>query len=578
MKHSVFLKASLLGLLLFPALGLCWEISGVPKEIQANMGNVLVAEPDGCDVNIEKSPLLSESLHDRLQAAIKPFGYFDAHIRVLNADTATSCKGLMIAVTLNQATRINELNIEVKGPGESDELIKAIIKNTPMKTGQVLKTFQYEQFKAQLLSQSHALGYLDGYFKDSHIQIDSAEHKANITLIFETGALYHFSALKFEQSENFLDDTFLHRMLNIKAGDRVLNKDIADQVNLLSDSLYFSNVNAKKVNKSNDDATVDLLIEVAPANRIKYSVGLGFATDTGGRTTLEYQNDRVGSKAYQFKSQAKLAETNQDLSMRLKIPSRSKPLKKWYTLDLGYLFEDIEGKEQATEKISISQNRIYSEQWQNANFIDVTHGKFGFDGENKETALLVVPGVSWTWRKADDWVNARQGLSVQMTLQGASDNLLSDVSFVQADIKSKWIHSLGDSNRMIYRGQIGTTAIDDITQLPFSYRFYAGGDRSIRGFDYESLSPVNENQDLIGGKHVVALSAEFEHKWNATWGWAVFTDAGNAFSDELDWEQSVGFGVRWFSPLGPVRLDLAHPLDNTEASSVNVHFTIGPDF
>ena len=310
---------------------------------------------------------------------------------------------------------------------------------------------------------------------------------------------------------------------------------------------------------------------------------MGFATDTGARTTLEYQNDRIGSKAYQFKSQAKIAETNQDLSMRLKIPSSSKPLKKWYTLDMGYLFKNIENKEQETQKLSVSQNRIYSEQWQNANFIDVTQVRFGFKGADKRSVLLFVPGVSWTWRQADDWVNARNGLSVQMTLQGASEGLLSDVSFVQADVKSKWIHPLGDKNRMIYRGQLGTTSVDDIRTLPFSYRFYAGGDRSIRGFDYESLSPVNSNNDLIGGKHVVALSAEFEHKWNADWGWAVFADAGNAFTEQLDWQQSVGFGVRWFSPLGPVRLDLAHPLSNDslnskKAPSINVHFTIGPDF
>ncbi|WP_154224635.1 autotransporter assembly complex protein TamA [Marinicella rhabdoformis] len=578
MKSALTLGTVLLWSLLFPALCWGWEITGVPKEIQSNMDNVLIAEPEDCAVNIEKSSLFSDSLLERLHQAIKPYGYFGAEINVLNAENATTCKDLLIAVELNQATHINELSIELVGPGKDDVLLKEIVSNAPLKQGKKLKTFKYEQFKAQLLSQSHALGYLDGHFKSNHIQIDSDHHKANIKLVFVTGPLYHFSSLQFEQTEFFMDETFLNRMLQIKTGDRVLNESIAKQVSLLNDSLYFSQVTAKKVNKSTEQATVDLMIAVSPAKRIKYSVGLGFATDTGARTTLEYQNDRVGSKAYQFKSQAKIAETNQDLSMRFKIPSRGRPLKKWYAIDAGYLFEDIEDKEQSTQKLSVSQSRIYTEQWQNTNFIDVTYGKFGFKGEEKESALLVVPGVSWTWRQADDWVNARNGLSVQMTLQGASDSVLSDVSFVQADIKSKWIHPLGDNNRMIYRGQVGATSIDDLSQLPFSYRFYAGGDRSIRGFDYESLSPMGVENDLIGGKHVVALSAEFEHKWNASWGWAVFTDAGNAFTDELNWEQSVGFGVRWFSPLGPVRLDLAHPLNNEAASNVKVHFTIGPDF
>lgn len=567
---------SLLLLLAVPAW--TWEISGVPEEIETNLNGLLEAEAENCSVDVSATTLFSDSLLMRMQEAIKPFGYYGAEIIVLDDEKALSCRELTYQIKLNEATTIKQVVVDLKDAGSKDAVLSELVADFPLKESAILRTPEYEQFKSQLRSQSHALGYLDGQFTRSQIKVNRETHQAEVLLTFDTGPLYHFSNIAVKQSEHFMDEVFLSNMLTIKPGDPVLNQVIAQQITVLNESLYFSSVTPKKMNKSAEDATVDLQINVSPADRIKYSVGLGFATDTGARTTLEYQNDRIGSKAYQFKSQAKIAETNQNLSMRLKIPSRSKPLKKWYAIDAGYLFEDIEDKEQNSKKLSFSQSRIYGEQWQNTNFIDITDIDFGFNGEPKRSAFLLVPGVSWSLRKADDWVYARQGFSVQATLQAASESLVSDVTFVQTDIKTKWIHPLGQNNRMIYRGQLGATAVDDLQQLPFSYRFYAGGDRNIRGFDFEGLSPVDNNNNLIGGKHLVALSAEFEHKWAEQWAWAVFSDAGNAFTDELDWKKSVGVGVRWFSPLGPVRLDLAHALDDDKGDGLKIHFTIGPDF
>ncbi len=92
-----------------------------------------------------------------------------------------------------------------------------------------------------------------------------------------------------------------------------------------------------------------------------------------------------------------------------------------------------------------------------------------------------------------------------------------------------------------------------------------------------SLGPVDEDGDVIGGKYLMTGSIEFEHYFESKWGAAVFYDAGNAmddFSDKL--ARGVGFGMRWQSPIGTVRIDLASAL-TLDGNPWRIHINIGPD-
>ena len=108
-------------------------------------------------------------------------------------------------------------------------------------------------------------------------------------------------------------------------------------------------------------------------------------------------------------------------------------------------------------------------------------------------------------------------------------------------------------------------------------RFFAGGTQSVRGYAYEELGPTNENGDVVGGKFLLTGSIEFEHYFDDSWGAAVFLDAGDAFdSFDDDLEKGAGFGLRWKSPVGPVRIDLANAI-STDDQDWRLHVSIGPD-
>ena len=151
--------------------------------------------------------------------------------------------------------------------------------------------------------------------------------------------------------------------------------------------------------------------------------------------------------------------------------------------------------------------------------------------------------------------------------------------FIQADATLRWYVPLGDSDRLILRGQAGTTWTSDLVAMPPSLRYFAGGDRSIRGYAWREVGPRTPPPDkyALGAKHVVVGSAEYEHYFGGgPWGAAAFVDTGSAFDDTIDLHTGVGVGLRWKSPVGPVRIDIAHGLNKPD-SQFQLYLNIGAD-
>jgi translocation and assembly module TamA len=166
---------------------------------------------------------------------------------------------------------------------------------------------------------------------------------------------------------------------------------------------------------------------------------------------------------------------------------------------------------------------------------------------------------------------------LSLELRAATDAVLSDTSFLQAIARGKWIWSSPRGRRFLVRGDIGVTAQSDFADLPASVRFFAGGDNSVRGYEFDALGPVDAAGQVIGGSALATGSFEFEQPLTARWSMALFVDSGNAFEgSHIDARTGAGLGARWQSPLGPIRLDLAHPLDD-DTTRWRLHVSLGPD-
>jgi translocation and assembly module TamA len=187
---------------------------------------------------------------------------------------------------------------------------------------------------------------------------------------------------------------------------------------------------------------------------------------------------------------------------------------------------------------------------------------------------LLMPGIEWSRLRADNSLRPRKGSKIAFEVRAAADSLGSDTSFLQTVSEGKWVWSLMSTSRILVRSQLGMTSEEVFSRLPPSVRFFAGGDNSVRGYGFETLGEV-EDGDVIGGRKLLVGSIELDKLVRPDWSVALFVDSGSAFNDTANFSTGVGIGVRWYSPLGPIRLDLAHPLDDSR--SVRVHVSLGPD-
>ena len=144
-------------------------------------------------------------------------------------------------------------------------------------------------------------------------------------------------------------------------------------------------------------------------------------------------------------------------------------------------------------------------------------------------------------------------------------------------IQNAWLQTYLDRHLIFLKANIGAMLVDDIDNVPFSLRFYAGGDQSVRGFAYQSISPEDEAGRLIGGKYLITGTVEYNYQFAESWRAALFVDSGTATNDFTDRvEVGAGFGIRYLTPVGPVRIDHAWGLTK-ESNSTRLSITIGPE-
>ncbi len=564
----------LLLLLMHGAEGFELKLTGLNKQQASNVRLFVAAKSYDCAALQSPISQQHKDFKRQIKRALQPFGFFNAKIKLTKVEQG-ACDHVNVMVDTGPSTTLRNVKTEIDGEASQDQAFQQLLKTHKLEPGQPLYQPDYERLKSKLLELANERLYLDAAFAVQQLDVFPELNQADVNLRFESGSRYQIGQVNIEMGASFLRQEMVRGLINIDVPATVNQSQLYGIKQKLNATGYFRQVLFELDHEHKAAGTVPLNIKLLPAAKYDYSVGLGFSTDAGAKASFSYDNHRINQRGHQFSSQLELSQLSNELTAAYKIPSQQRPASKWFSVQLGYRDEQTDLVDSQTAKLGFSETRIHNNRWQNINFIDIVHEQFD-TGEAQGESLLLVPGLSWSLTDADNLARPTRGYKIQTEFKGASEDLFSDASFAQITLSGKFIHALGASNRMLYRAQFGATASADFEQLPTTYRFFAGGDQSIRGYDYESLSPVNEAGDLAGGKHLAVASIEFEHQFAPQWAVAAFTDFGDAFADEFDLKYSVGAGLRWFSPIGPIRIDVGVPLDQDD-TKVRLHVTVGPD-
>ncbi len=563
------------------------DIVGLDEEMTENVRVSLgLQDAIGRDISGRRMAYLLREAERETRKALEPFGYYSPTIDV-QRDREGDVLAVRVVVDPGQPVRVRNSDIAIIGEGGQDRYLARDIARFVPSEGAVFSHPDYESSRNQLSRRLTERGYFDAEFASRRVEVTRADFAADIDVVWNSGDRYNMGPTTFEQTpEQIINDDLLERLIYWQEGSYYHQGRIDRLRSALGRLDYFSDIDIQpQVDQANENREVPVKVTLTPAKRSIYTSGVSYGTDSGAGVRLGVERRYVNMRGHKALAQVDYAQRRKTATLQYRIPAFAW-LDGWYTTSLQFADEQtdyIDSRRvefvgsrsgQYNEFLAlIASMHVLRERWL---FREADDGEGALAPQQYRYATFAYPSLRAEYIDVDDRLFPRAGIGGSLMLRGGLEGVGSDASFGQIHARASWFRGIGESNRLIVRGEIGHTFTDALVAMPPSLRFYAGGDRSIRGYNYREVGPRLGDFGL-GARNVITASGEYEHYFNANWGMAAFVDSGSAFDGRTpDWRTGVGVGLRWRSPVGPVRIDIAHGLDHPD-SPFTVHLNIGAD-
>lgn len=572
-RFQSLLAAVLLALLCLPAAAQRAEvrIDGLSGELLDNARARLSIR--NAAMAGEREVHMLERLHLRaandIRRALEPFGYYNADVDSdFEADDDGNVRARYV-VDPGPRIRLRNVDIGIDGEGADDEALQAAVARIRLREGDPLDHRSYEDAKSSLTRAAFARGYFDVEYDRSEIRVQRSENAADIVLRLTTGRRFRIAEIRIDQDT--LDDDVLRRYVQIGEGDYLSPSRLLRAQFDLMDLGYFSRVDIEPLRDEAEDDLMPVLIQPEYLLPQRYSLGVGYGTDTGPRVSLTTELRRINRRGHWVNSDLQLSTRRQRVGASYNIPLGNVPGDR-LSFTSSYRREDFEDGKSRRYVLGTSLSRQPGS-WHRRLYLDFSVDDFEVGAVDRTTTLLM-PGISFERAEMDDEIYTRRGWRAFWDVHGASEQIVSSTSFVQSRISLRGVHGIGERSRLLARFEYGASLVDSFDRLPLTERFYAGGDQSVRGFAYQSLGERDDDGNVIGGRFLTTMSLELDRLIWGNIGAAVFVDGGNASLDAFpDPLWSAGVGMRYRAPIGSFRIDVARPVRG-ELRDVRLHLGI----
>lgn len=535
-------------------------------------------------------------------SALRPFGYFQPKVR--SSVTSSGPGDWQVAITIDPGAPVilSKVDVRVVGPGAASPLFTHLTAHLPFHTGEVLDQAKYERLKSNLLRTAATYGYLDATLTRHELMVDPSAHTASIALELSTGVRYRFGATTIEQ--NAVREKLVRRYLRYRQGDPFDLTEVLRTQFALDDTEYFTDLEVLTGTPDRATHTVPVSIHAKRGRPNVYSLAAGYATDTGARGIVSWQDRRVNSYGHKMSVDIEAAQlTKYSLQSRYIIPIGD-PAVENLTLAATVEQRQLADVDARTMSIGPSVTRVTG-RWQTIWFVNAMHSTGTVQttaaGANVTigipTSDMLVPGV--------DVASVPKGYlgepmfehGVYAELRGSQGAFGSKADFLQIHVELERVFTLAPKWHLLLRDEFGATLASHFKNLPPVLRFFAGGEGSVRGFAYNDLSPTQQyclagNQvcDIAkaGGKDVITGTVEIDRDLPRNFGVAAFFDYGNAFNHFgaqcaapatgqqvchglLEYGAGIGFRVRL--PVLTLGIDVGQPLSEPGSPRLYINFS-----
>ena len=592
-------------------------IHGLRQPIRNNVRAYLSFEryKDSKHLTADTIERLENRVETEVRSALEPFGYFEPVVHLHVTQTGPGSWRVVLDIEPGPPVILRKVNVHLTGAGALDPLFTRITARAPFHPGAQLNESDYEQFKSALLHTAATYGYLDARLTRHELLVDPKAHVATIALTLETGMRYRFGATTIDQ--HAVKPELARRYLRYRQGrpfdlTQVLRTQFA-----LDDSGYFSHLTVLPGTPDTVHHTVPVHVQASASRPNVYSVAGGYETDTGPRAILSWQDRRVNTAGHRMSVDLQIARlVKYSLQSRYVIPIGD-PATENLTLAASVEQRQLAAIDARTLTIGPSLTRVTG-RWQTVWFVNYVHATGSVSGTICEqptssgapsaacptspytlpTSVLTSAGNSDMLVPGVDIASVPVGYfgepifqhGVFIEVRGSHGTLGSGSNFLQIHVQLERVLRLAPKWHLLLRDEFGATAASHFDRMPPVMRFFAGVEGSVRGFEYNSLSPTQtfyagrmsqpcQNgvtagptapvgyqcpfQAQAGGKDLITGTVELDRDLPRNLAIAAFFDYGNAFNSFHQprlLQYGVGLGIRVRLPVLTLGLDVGEPL------------------
>jgi translocation and assembly module TamA len=541
------------------------------------------------DVSARRLEYLAGEIEEEVRGALEPFGYYSPTVRI-DRSGPDGAAVYTVRIDAGEPVRVRESTVAIEGAGRGDRYLREELAEFEPSRGEVFEHPVYEASKAQISRRLAERGYFDADFEQRRVEVTRAERAADIELVWNSGQRYDLGEIDFVQTpQPVVYESLLERLVYWEPGTYYHQRRLDRLREALVRLDYFASVDIEVRPEDAVGNDVPVTVTLTPAKRSVYTAGLSYGTDSGGGVSLGVERRYLNMRGHKALAQLDYLQRRKALTLRYRIPAFAW-FEGWYTFSAQAADEQTDYVDSRRIDFVASRSGELNEFLTATVAVHALRERWAYTAEDVDAgddapvdyryATFTFPSIRAEYIDADSRLEPRDGIGATLMMRGGVEGVGSDATFAQVHATARWYRGLDPRSRLILRGEVGRTLVEDpVGALAPSIRFHAGGDRSIRGYAYREVCPrigPEGRQYAIGARNVVTGSVEYERYFTEQWGAAVFVDSGSAFNDSPDWRTGVGIGARWRSPVGPVRVDIARGLDDPD-SSFQLYLSLGAE-
>jgi translocation and assembly module TamA len=511
------------------------------------------------------------------ESLLETEGYFNAQASV-DRDPEDETR-LRLVVKPGALTLVGKVELEfTEGLAEDDAqaLRESLHKAWPLNTGAAFAQSTWASGKSDLLLRARTGGFPLARWAETSARVDPDTQTAELHLVLASGNRAKLGELRIEGLKRQSPET-IERLAGFHKGDAYTEQKLAEFQERLAKTLLFDAVRVQLQPETQDaDGTNPVQVNVTESALQQATVAVGYHSNTGQSISLEHLNRRPFDLPVRLRSKLQLSR---DLrSAELELSSHPQP-DLHRNIAALQLDQDRTGDQIATN-LGLRLGRLYeSTRDEHLSYVELLRSR-ETTGTEVNTNLALSVNQQWIRRRLDSSLlptDGHQALALVGLGYARGNDGESSGPFGRMQVKLGVYKPLGSNWYGSARAEVAQVIAHDRIGVPEKLLFLAGGDESVRGYAYRSLGPKNDAGVTVGGRVLATGSLELARpitmSFPSLWG-AVFVDAGNAASRWTDYHAVFGYGagLRWRSPVGPLRVDLARA---QETGKWRLHFSVG---